>query len=237
MSGEERPPSGPGARDDRADALARSRHARLDTTAAPLADDDPDRAAALCAAVCRAALADFAPALLLLPPAERSRLQALVAYARTLFDFAADPGVEGERLAQINRWQFALESALGGEPAGQPVAVAMAREHARRPWPQEALDGVAAAARQRVAQPRAATAAEADRRAERFAAAVGEALLGETLAAEAAAFGGALLRLHALHHLGEAVAGNRWPLPADELPAADREPSSLPPGEVLAAAR
>ncbi|HEX9667898.1 MAG TPA: squalene/phytoene synthase family protein [Thermoanaerobaculia bacterium] len=237
MSGEERPPAGPGARDDRADALARSRHARLDGVPEPLADFDPERAAALCAAVCREALGDFAPALLLLPVTERARLQAVVAYARTLFDFAADPGVEGERLAQINRWQFALESALGGERIGQPVDVAMAREHARRAWPEGALDGIATAARRRVTQPRLATVEAAERQAEQLAAAVGEALLGAPPPAEAAAFGGALLRLHALQHLGEAVAANRWPLAASELAAADREPSSQPPAAVLAAAR
>ncbi len=222
----------------RADALARSRHARLDAALEPPgAIADPERAAAVCAEVCRAALADFAPALVLLPPEERRRVQALVAHARVLFDFARDHNVEGERLAQINRWQFALDSALDGEPAGQPVHLAMAREHARRPWPPAALDRLAACARLAVTQPVPATPEEAERRAAELAAAAAEALLGRPAGDELAAFGAALVRLHGLQHLAAALTRNRWPLAASELPAPDVGPGGQPAGGVLAAVR
>ncbi len=221
----------------RADSLARSRHARLDTSVEPPVATDPERAAALCAEICRAALGDFAPALLLVAPAERPRLQALVAYARTLFDFARDHGVEGERLAQLNRWQFALESALDGEPAGQPIDLAMAREHARRPWPPAALDRLSACARLQVMQPMPGTAEVVERRAVELAGAAAEALLGRPGGEELVAFAAALVRLHSLQNLASARARNRWPLPASELPARDLEPAELPPAAVRAAVR
>src|SRR5439155_26703030 len=99
--------------------------------------------------LCRGLLADFAPAVLLLSAEERRRVQALVAYIHTLFDFARQHGVEGERLAQINRWEFTLELALSGQKVGQPIFVAMVREHALRPWPEGALDEIASCARRR----------------------------------------------------------------------------------------
>ncbi len=132
----------------RADALAASRHSRLlDELRRPLEDHRPERAAEVCGDVARAILRDFAPALILLPAAERRRAQALAAYALTLFDFAAQTGLEGERLSQINRWEFELEAALSGRPAGQPVWVLLAAEERRRPWPREALDALGDAAR------------------------------------------------------------------------------------------
>ncbi len=134
----------------RADALAGSPHTRLaNEIATPLDDFDPEHAREFCARLCRDLLGDYAPALLLLTPGERLRLQALAAYARTLFDFAAQRGLAGERLAQINRWEFALESALAGQPIGQPVFVAMAAGELQDPWPRAALDDLAAAARRR----------------------------------------------------------------------------------------
>jgi phytoene/squalene synthetase len=230
-SREERPGS-----EWRADSLARSRHARLDTSLEPPATiTDPGRAAAVCAEVCRATLGDFAPALVLLPGEERRRCQALVAHVRVLFDFARDHNVEGERLAQINRWLFALDSALDGEPAGQPVHLAMAREHARRSWPEEALGRLAAGARLAVTQPVPATPEEAERRAAELAAAAAEALLGEPAGEELAAFGAALVRLAGLQHLGGALARSRWPLAASELPAPETGPAGQPPAGVLAA--
>ncbi len=158
----------------RADALAASPHRRLaDDIPAPLADFDTERAAALCAAVTRDLLRDFAPALALLAPDERRRVQALAAFARTLFDFACQRGVEGERLAQINRWDWELEAALAGQPAGQPVFVAVAAADRQRPWPRPALTALGALARRlaRREEPRIA-GAEADA----LAAALAEAL-------------------------------------------------------------
>ena len=78
----------------RADSLARSQHSRLDAEiSSPAEDYGEERAAALCAEIARGLLGDFAPALLLLPAAERRRAQALLAYAATLFDFARQRGV------------------------------------------------------------------------------------------------------------------------------------------------
>jgi hypothetical protein len=135
----------------RADALGSSRHRRLtDEIPEPKEDFDTARAEALCAEICREVLRDYAPGLALLAPEDRRRVQALTAYTRTLFDFARQRGLEGERLAQINRWEFTLESALSGQPIGQPVFVAMARCERERPWRREALDELAAAARRSV---------------------------------------------------------------------------------------
>jgi hypothetical protein len=144
----ERHPEGTGWR---ADALAASRHRRLsDEIPQPQDDFDPAHAEALCAEICRQLLGDYAPGVALLPIVERRRVQALAAYTRTLFDFARQRGLEGERLAQINRWEFTLETALTDRLVGQPVFVAMRRCEADRPWPREALDAVAAAARRAV---------------------------------------------------------------------------------------
>jgi phytoene/squalene synthetase len=203
----------------RADALARSRHSRLDQEIrAPQEDLDEERSRELCAEICRGLLGDFTPALLLLSPAERCRAQAFLAYVFTLFDFARQRGVEGERLAQINRWEFTLEAALAGQPVGQPVFLGMAREQKRRPWPVEALDGVAACARRRATRPRPATPGEADADAERLARAVSYGLTGAAPPGEVSAFVAALVRLRTLQSLGAEMNGRRCPLPLSELP-------------------
>jgi hypothetical protein len=64
-----------------------------------------------------------------------------------MLDFASQPGLEGERLAQLNRWEFETESALEGRPAGQPVFVAMSEAHRNRPWPTKALEALGRVAR------------------------------------------------------------------------------------------
>ena len=216
----------------RADALAGSRHSRLlDELRLPVGDADPERAAALCAEVARLALGDLAPALILLPPDLRRRAQTLAAYTLTLFDFAAQSGLEGERLSQINRWEFELEAALDGEPATQPVFVSLQREEARRPWDREALDRVVAAGRRRVLRPRPRTAAELAAESEAVGAALLTALAGPRAGAEGGRLGGVLLRVAALRDLGEAARRGRAGLPLEELrPAEAGEP--LPPGRV-----
>lgn len=197
----------------------RSPHSRLDQEVRrPDEDFDEERSLGLCAEVSRNLLGDFAPALVLLPVFDRQRVQALLAYAFTLFDFARQRGVEGERLAQINRWQFTLESVLGGQPVGQPVFVRMAREQRRRAWPAEALDEIAACARRRATRPRPSTPEDADADAERLARAVATALLGKAPPGEVNAFAGALVRLRSLQSLGSEVQGRRNPLPASEMP-------------------
>jgi hypothetical protein len=197
----------------------RSPHSRLDQEIRrPDEDFDEERALELCAEVARHLLGDFAPALVLLPVYDRQRVQTLLAYTFTLFDFARQRGTEGERLAQINRWQFTLESVLGGQPVGQPVFVRMAREQRRRSWPVEALDEIAACARRRATRPRAATPEEAEAEAERLARAVATALLGKSPPGEVNAFAGALVRLRSLQALGSEVEGKRNPLAVSEMP-------------------
>src|SRR5579864_1588928 len=164
----------------------------------------------------REALGDFAPALVLLPATERARVRSLLAYACTLLACAGQQGVEEERLAQIDRWEAGLERALEGESGSPPICLRMARENARRRWPADALDELAACARRRVLRPRPATAADAGSDARSLARAVGGALLETSLNAEVSGFAAALLRLHALQHLGAARARGRCPLPADE---------------------
>lgn len=90
---------------------------------------------------------DLAPALMLLSRQSRLRAQALAAYTITLFDFARQPGLEGERLAGLNRWQFELEQALDGSPTGQPVFVRLAEEEQTTPWQREEFDRLHAVAR------------------------------------------------------------------------------------------
>ena len=229
-SREERPDS----EEWRTDSLARSRHSRLAAEISPPADDfDEEKAAALCADITRNLLGDFAPALLLLPRTERRRAQTILAYASTLFDFARQRGVEGERLAQINRWEFTLEAALAGQPVGQPIFLRMAQENARRRWPVDALDELAAGARRRATRRQPATVAEAD--ALSLGRAVAGALLEKGLNAEIDGLASALVRLGSLQRLGDEVDRGRCPLPASEV--AEGEDGRFAPLPLLEAAR
>ncbi len=219
----------------RADALAGSRHSRLlDELRLPRAEADPERAVALCGEVCRNALRDLAPALILLPAAERRRAQALAAYALTLFDFARQSGLEGERLAQINRWQFQLEEALAGEAAPQPIFLALQIEERRRGWDRDGLDALADAARQRVALRRPATPAAREAEVRRLAEAVLASLLGGAEPPEVA-LASALLRLYSLLDLGEGIRRHDARLPSSEL-ADGWEPGTRAVGAPLAEA-
>jgi phytoene/squalene synthetase len=226
----------PGGEEWRADSLARSRHSRLDAEVRrPAEDFDEEKAAALCAEIARGLLGDFAPALLLLPGAERRRARALLAYASTLFDFARQRGLEGERLAQINRWELTLETALSGEPVGQPIFLRMAREDERRRWPAGALDELAACARRRATRGQPATAAEAEAEALRLGRAAASALLEKELDADVEGLVGALVRLWSLQHLGEEIDRKRCPLPASEVP--EEEDGRFDAAPLLEAAR
>jgi phytoene/squalene synthetase len=182
-------------------------------------DLEGERAEELCAGVVRNRLGDFAPALLLLPGTERRRAQALLAYAYGLFDFARQPGLEGEKLAQINRWELALETALAGEPAGQPIFLRMARENERRRWPVDALDELAACARRRAVRRQPATMVDADVEALALGRAVAAALLEKSLNAEVDGLASALVRLGSLQRLAEETRDRRCPLPASEVTA------------------
>jgi phytoene/squalene synthetase len=209
----------PAGEEWRADALARSRHSRLDEEVRePAGDFDEQKAIELCGEICRSLLGDFTPALLLLSSLERQRVQTLLAFAHTLFDFARQHGVEGEKLAQINRWEFTLELALSGQPVGQPIFVRMAREQRRRAWPVQALDELMACARRRATRARPATPEEAEANAERLARAIATALLGKEPSPEVSAFLGALVRIRTLQGLGAEIDRNRLPLAESELP-------------------
>ncbi|HEY2289954.1 MAG TPA: squalene/phytoene synthase family protein [Thermoanaerobaculia bacterium] len=216
--------------------VERLRQSRLAGELNPPAENlDEEKAEELCAGIARHLLGDFAPALVLLPGTERRRAQALLAYTYGLFDFARQGGLEGEKLAQINRWEFTLEAAFAGERTGQPVFLRMARENERRRWPVDALDDLAAAARRRALRRRPATVADADVEALSLGRAVAAALLEKSLNAEVDGLASALVRLGALQRLGEETAGRRCPLPASE--AAEGEDGHLDPARLLAAAR
>lgn len=213
---QDRRPDGDGGR---CDPLARLLPSRLaGELSRPREDFDEEKAAELCAGIARSLLGDFAPALLLLPGTERRRAQALLAHAYALFDFARQGGLAGERLAQINRWEFTLEAALAGERIGQPVFLRMARENERRRWPADALDDLADCARRRATRRRPATAIDADVEALGLGRAVAAALLEKSLTAEVDGLASALVRLGSLQRLREEVGGKRCPLPASEVP-------------------
>lgn len=204
----------------RADALGKSRHARLtEHVREPLDDCDSEKARRLCAEVSRHLLADFAPALLWVAPAERLRCQVLATWVRTLFDFARQTGVEGERLAALNRLEFTLEQSLEGPVVGQPVFVAMALEEGRRAWSRPALDALMAAARRRIVRPRLSTAAEVEADSKQLATAICGALLPSEPADSIVTLAAALLRLRSLVDLGEAMRRDQAALPVAELPS------------------
>jgi hypothetical protein len=230
---QDRRPEGDGWR---CDPLARLPPIRLaGEVGPPLADFDEEKAAEFCAGIARNLLGDFAPALLLLPGTERRRAQALLAHAFALFDFARQGGLEGEKLAQINRWEFTLEAALAGEPVGQPIALRMARENERRRWPADALEDLAACARHRATRHRPATVIDADVEALSLGRSIAAALLEKSLNAEVDALASALVRLGALQRLGEELASKPCPLPVSEVPEdADGRCDSA---QLLAAAR
>ena len=190
----ERPPRGESSGPD----PLRSAHSTFRDLEPPRQDFDPEHARALCAQIARDALRDFAPALVLLPPVTRLRAQALIAYARTLLDFARDRSLEGERLAQINRLEFELEAALGGEPTGQPVFVQLAALERAAQWPRQAFDELASIARSRVSFGLPANARTADAQRRRLARAGIHALLGEPPPAELEEMGATLLRAGSL---------------------------------------
>ncbi len=217
-SGEE-----PASSDLQADALAASDHARHGDMARPLEDFDQGRARTVCAEITRQTLLDFAPALLLLEPGARQRAQALIAYARTLFDFTTDFGLEGERLAQINRWQFTLDLSL----EGQPIFVFMATQDARRQWRRQDLDRLAALARNRISRPPADTA-DLHRQLKGLAGAVVSLLLGIEPSGRLEEIGAALMRAHSLGH------GSReLPLLRPDLTSPTADPGEPMPAESL----
>ncbi|MEZ5332624.1 MAG: squalene/phytoene synthase family protein [Thermoanaerobaculia bacterium] len=200
----------------RADAFAASRHSDLrDEISRPLEVHDPEAAEALCAEVCRNALGGLAAGLVLLTAGERRRAQAIAACAATLFDFADQTGLEGDKLAQLNRWEFELERALDGDPAGQPVFVQLARLHAEAPWPAEVLDGLVAAARRRVAAPRPPSEARLEAECRQLGRLALAALGVEAPTDGAIELTGLLVRTRRLLAFGEGLRRHRIMLPGD----------------------
>ena len=203
----------------RTDALGKSRHSRLtDQIRQPLESFDLERADRICAEACRNLLLDFTPALMTLAVDTRRRCHALATYAQMLFDFAAQPGVEGERLAALNRLEFTLEQSLTGEPAGQPVFVALAAADRLEPWNLDAFDELLRLARARIVTSRPATAAEAVARSEALGGTVTACLLGSEPPPAVVELAGALLRVRSLLTLGEGMRRGCAGLPVTELP-------------------
>ena len=211
--------SRPGDESWRADALAGSRHSRwVDELREPLENHDLEQARSVCREVSRLALQDFAPALLLLADQDRQRVQALTAYCLTLFDFVRQSGLEGERLTAINRWEFELESALDGQPPGQPVYVLLHDLEQRHPWPREAFDHLHGYARRRCAQRRPADPQGAERDALTLGEALTWLLSGDRPTEPANRLAASLIRLRGLTALGDDLRRHRPQLPVTELP-------------------
>jgi hypothetical protein len=224
----ERPASD--AADRTTSPLSASRHSRLapPVPAGPTSAD-PAAAEALCADLTRHVLGELAVGLPLLGRAGRRRARALTAWSYTLFDFARPPGLEGERLAAINRWEFATEEALDGRPTGEPIFLLLAAENRHAPWPREALDALVAQARRQVSAPTVAATGDVLRRRRELAAAIGHALLGEGVRGappEWVTLGAALLALTAAVDTAAPRASDRAALRAQIL--ALRTPADPP---------
>jgi len=185
-----------------------------------------------------AVLGDFAPALRLLPEAERSRARALGGYTSALFERARsgddrqDPLNRRARLESIERLVDALDESLAGlrgvgsAGVGElPAPVrSMEIEHRRHPWPRAALDELATASRHRATTPRLETRREWFSAALRFSAALACAQLGSPQPPEVARFAAALVRLSMLQNLGAELDAGRCPLSIEELPAEGEKP-------------
>jgi hypothetical protein len=145
-------------------------------------------------------------------------MQAIAAYVLTLFDFARQSGMEGERLAAINRWEFDLESALDGSPVGQPVFVLIHALELTTSWNRTGFDLLHRVARQRCVQTRPLhrRAAEAD--ALRLGTALAWLLLADEPTDSVARFVAAMLRLRGLLDLGDDLRRHRARLPISEIP-------------------
>jgi hypothetical protein len=215
----------PTAADWRADALAQSRHSRLTEALLQPRAVDEQRAATICAAICRRVLGDLAPAVLLLPREERLRCQALAAWTAVLFDFAWQRGIEGERLAALSQLQYRLEEVLdGAAPPVQPIFVRMLVEHRRRKWPLASLADLRAVAQRQVTRP-----PERLQEAVESTGALGRAIVASLIdepPPEAQALVAGLLRLRALQDLGEGLRQRR-PTPV-VLRALGPDPRSAP---------
>ena len=159
----------------------------------------------------------------------------MTAYALTLFDFARQTGLEGERLTAINRWEFDLETALDGQPVGQPVFVLIHALEQRRSWNREGFDLLHAAARHRCVQIRPPSRQAAEREALRLGKGLAWLLLTDEPPDSVARFAAGLVRLRGLLDLGDDLRRHRARLPVSELPDS-WSPSQTTESQALTAA-
>jgi hypothetical protein len=199
---------------------------------APRAPDAEDPLRRGAADRLRDRLGDFHGAALLLPPRERERAELLAAWAGALAETASDADGAAARLARLNLAAFQLARALAGEPTASAFLRLLAAENARRAFGRAPLDALLAAARERAAAPRPASAADLARRVRATASGFTAALFGTEPSPAAADLAAGLARLAALRGLAASLGAERCPLPADALP----EPLQYRRAEEIAAA-
>jgi len=177
-------------------------------------------------------LGELADAARLLPAHERERAAILAAWAEALVATAGERDDAQQRLARLHRSAYLVARALGGEPSPSPFVRAFVAESQRRSFTRSALDALLEAARAVLAEPRAATRGDWDRRAQALAGAFAAALLGAEPTPAALDAAAALYRLGCLRALPGALAAGRTCLPLADLP----EPLQYRSREELAAA-
>jgi squalene synthase HpnC len=87
---------------------------------------DPSAAYAHCVRLTRAHYENFPVASWLVPAPLRPHVCAVYAFARRADDFADEARFAGRRLARLAAWERRLEAAVAGEPARNPVFLALA---------------------------------------------------------------------------------------------------------------
>jgi hypothetical protein len=199
---------------------------------APGSPDAEDFLRRLAAERLRGRLGELQPALLLMPPRERERVELLATWSAALAASAHDAGPAAERLSRLLRAAFHLARALAGEPADSALLRLFAAENARRAFGRAPLDALLAAAREAVTVPRPADAGARAKRVRDGAAAFTAALFGAEPSAATIDIAVGLRRLLDLRALPQDLAGGRCPLPLDALP----EPLQYRRAEEIAAA-
>jgi len=170
-------------------------------------------------------LGPLAPALALLPPRERERVEVIAAWTSALFATAGEEGAPAQRIERLNRSAYLVARALAGVQVPSPFAVELAAESARRTLPRRALDTLLAEARRAATHPDASTPADWEVRTREIAGALAEALLGypPTPATIDAATG--ILRLVRLLGVTATLADGRFHLPLEAPPTTNGRPA------------
>lgn len=110
-----------------------------------------DQAYAHCLGIASAHYENFPVASWLLPARMRPHIAAIYAFARTADDFADEPGhTPDARLALLDHWRAMLHTAARGEPAEDPVFLALAHTIRQCDLPVDLLDDLLSAFRQDV---------------------------------------------------------------------------------------